>query len=71
MHISNIDVDGVSTSYFRASPSNRHVEGCPYGTSNGANPNDYNEDKFKFDNALLALMMRCKLQTSRKCNGII
>lgn len=55
MHVCNIE--GVSASYFSANRSHGHIERCPYGTSNGFNPSDYNEDKFEFDNALLALTM--------------
>lgn len=54
MYISNID--GVSASYFRATRSHKHTEGCPYGISNGFDPNKYNEKSFEFDNALMSLM---------------
>lgn len=57
--------EGVSVAYFSAIPSHPHIKGCPHGTSNGFNPNDYNEDKFEFDNALVVLTMPSQPQRKR------
>lgn len=66
MYIRNMD--GVAASYFAANPSHRHIEGC-YGSSKGFNPNNYDEDKFEFDNALLALTTSSKPQIKKITPG--
>ena len=67
MYIRNID--GVSASYFSANPSHGHIDGCVYGATNGFNPNSYCEDKFEFDNALVALTTPSKPQTKKITPG--
>lgn len=67
MHICNIE--GVSASYFSASRSYGHIGKCPYEASNGFNPNNYNEGKFEFGNALLALTMPSNPQTKKETPG--
>lgn len=67
MYIRNMD--GVSAACFAASPSHGHVERCTYGTSNGFSPNNYDEDKFEFDNALLVLTTPSKSQTKKITPG--
>ncbi len=62
MYIRNID--GVSASYFAAIPSYKHIKGC-FGSSKGFNPIEYDEDKFEFDDALLALTMSSKQKTRK------
>lgn len=61
--------EGVSVAYFSAIPSHPHIKGCPHGTSNGFNPNDYNEDKFEFDNALAVLTMPSQPQRKKETPG--
>lgn len=63
------NVDGVSAAYFRASRSYKHREGCPYGIKNGFNPNEYDEEKFDFDNAILALTIQSKVQSKNEEPG--
>ncbi|MBE1446146.1 hypothetical protein [Paenibacillus sp. OAS669] len=63
------NIEGVSASYFGAIHSHGHINNCPHGASNGFNPNNYDEDTFEFDNALLALTMPSKSQTKKEFSG--
>ncbi|MGZ0042356.1 hypothetical protein [Paenibacillus polymyxa] len=63
------NIEGVSASYFGAIHSHGHINNCPHGASNGFNLNDYDEDTFEFDNALLALTMPGMSQTKKELPG--
>lgn len=67
MHIRH--KEGVSVAYFSAIPSHAHIKGCLHGSKNGFNPNNYNEEKFEFDNALAALTMPSKRQRKKEIPG--
>lgn len=67
MHICN--VDGVSTAYFRAKRSHGHIDGCIHSSSNGFNPNDYQEDMFQFEDALSNLTIPSKSQSKKETPG--
>ncbi|MCC8159258.1 MAG: hypothetical protein LIO50_08590 [Phascolarctobacterium sp.] len=67
MYICN--VDGISMAYFRARRSYGHIDGCIHSSSNGFNPNNYQEDMFQFENALSKLMNPSKSQIKKETPG--
>lgn len=61
--------DGDSGSYFQASKSHGHIEGCFFHASNEFKPNKFNEKEFQFVNLLSDLMKPSKEQTKKELPG--
>lgn len=62
-------VDGISKAYFRAERSNGHKDGCIHSSSNGFNPNNYQESTFQFEDAISKLLISRKQQSKEESPG--
>lgn len=64
LHICNLE--GVSSSYFRAGKLKGHCKGCDFGSSNDFDSSKYDEKQFKFDSALELLTVESQQQSKKK-----
>ncbi len=69
-HLHICAVDGIKRAYFRATEkAYRHVDGCQFASSDEFDIDQFDEDKFLFEDALSRLFMPSMPQEKRKIPG--